>query len=143
MIDIPPEYMTGIEQIDSEHQRIFRIISLMSKSVADNRDSTITAHHTGMLLKYINYHFENEESIMAAIGFKGLNSHMEEHSVILNKLTDLFSEHRETGVIAPSLSYLLGSMTEHMGNEDKLLSDHIKRLRAGKAKRAGARIAAR
>ena len=143
MIDIPPEYMTGLEKVDSEHQRIYRIISLMSKSVADNRGSTITAHHTGMLLSYIKSHFENEEDIMIAIGFDGLNSHMEEHSIMLNKLSDLFYQHRMTGDITNALSYLIESLTEHMKREDKLLADHVQLLRTKKSKIAGARMSAR
>jgi len=139
MIDIPPEYMTGLEKVDSEHQRIYRIITLMSQSVADNKGSTITANHTVMLLAYIKCHFENEEDIMIAIEFNGLNSHMEEHSVILNKLSDLFCQHRMTGDITSALSYLIGSLIEHMKSEDKLFADHVRLLRSKKTKKLSAR----
>ena len=77
------EYDVGVEVIDQEHRRLFRIIDKLFRFKAEEKDSQWTCQEGIKFFKgHAVKHFADEESYMASIGYEGLEQHRDRKSVV-------------------------------------------------------------
>ena len=71
------EYNIGVEMIDKEHQRLFKIINKLFAFREEEKDSQWTCQEG---IKYFRSHamkhFMDEEAYMLSIGYEGLEQHL-------------------------------------------------------------------
>jgi hemerythrin len=72
--------ITGVESVDSQHQMLFTIINNLISSC--NEEPVAHDHVENAineLVKYVAYHFADEEQVMRNHHFAGLARHQEQH----------------------------------------------------------------
>lgn len=104
------EYNLGVDIIDKEHQRIFKIINKLFSFREEEKDSQWTCQEG---IKYFKghavKHFADEESYMASIGYDGLEQHQRIHRDFKeNTLPALEQELEQAGYSPDSVDHFLG-----------------------------------
>lgn len=122
------EYNIGVEEIDQEHQRLFRIINKLFRFREEEKDRQWTCqegikYFRGHALK----HFADEEAYMASIGYAGLKEHQRTHRGFQeNVLPALAQELERTDYAPDSVEHFLGVcagwMIGHTLSEDQAIT---------------------
>lgn len=121
-------YNVGIEQVDTQHQRLFRIINKL-RAVSEDEDKGPWVCQEG--IKYFkNYaarHFADEEAYMESISFEGLPVHRRLHEDFRTKrLPALEKELEEANYTKEAIDHLRGICTawlvEHIQVEDQVIA---------------------
>ncbi len=72
-------YNTGIEQFDEEHHKIVDFINSMFVAIRDKAEQQEVEKVLAGVVSYTEYHFDNEEAIMAASNYPELEEHRKKH----------------------------------------------------------------
>jgi len=86
MLEWNADYLTGIEEIDLQHQYFLKLINRIEAklpSIVLNRTHNLLLKE---LVLYARFHFISEENIMAEAGFPELEQHRELHNEIADRL---------------------------------------------------------
>lgn len=81
------EYSLGVETLDKEHERLFRIINKLLRIDEENKkDSKWACEQTITYFKqHALQHFGDEEAYMASIGYPGLSAHTRIHDMFRDR----------------------------------------------------------
>lgn len=87
-------YVLGIEEIDLQHQELFKIsnhLTAAAKIFSDNgyAKSKVCSAALKATIDYAGVHFREEEEFMKILEYPDLSDHMREHNKIENELSDL------------------------------------------------------
>ena len=104
------EYSIGVDSIDQEHKRLFRIINKLFDFKEEEKDNQWTCQEG---IKYFKghavKHFADEEAYMASIGYEGLEQHRRIHQDFRkNILPALEQELERTDYSQESMEHFLG-----------------------------------
>ncbi len=107
------EYNIGVDAIDREHQRLFKIINKIFTFREEEKDSQWTCQEG---IKYFKghavKHFADEEAYMESIGYEGLEQHRRIHREFReNTLPALEQELEHTGYAPDAVDHFLGVCT--------------------------------
>lgn len=107
------EYNIGVEAIDKEHQRLFKIIN---KLYAFGEEEQVNPRACQEGIKFFKghalKHFAEEEAYMASIGYEGLKRHQQIHKGFRdNTLPALEEELERSGYTPDSVDHFLGVCT--------------------------------
>ncbi len=121
------EFLTGIESIDKEHEKLFEIANrayetLMDEFITDKYDYIMDIFEE--LKEYAANHFKHEEEYMLGIKYKKLFSQMAEHEEFIEKingydLSQIDENQKET--ILEVLEFLNDWLVHHILESDKLI----------------------
>jgi hemerythrin len=96
MIKWTPELAVGIEEIDAQHQELFRRAERFITGLAEP-----SRQDTGILLSYLRLycvtHFGAEESWMRQVYYPGYDRHKSEHDGFIEHILELSREHERRG----------------------------------------------
>jgi hemerythrin len=115
------EFEFGIPEIDGQHKRMLDVMNTFYDGL-EKQDHE--QHLLGLLddvLDYVRYHFEEEERILAVIGYPSLGEQEKLHAVIDNKIQD-FKDRiiEEKPISCDVVTTELGNWyRNHILNEDK------------------------
>ncbi len=133
MIEWNSDYLTGIEEIDLQHQYFAKLINRIEAKIAS---IALAEGHSPLLTElvyYARFHFLSEENIMAEAGYPALDGHKGLHSDLIQRLNNeihmLEGDLVEPGHIVDMLG---GWFREHTLVEDRKYADFIGR-RANRA----------
>ena len=116
MYEMKDEYLTGIEQIDLEHKRLFEIAQetyqLKNNEFIPDKYDQIKALFE-QLKEYTKMHFQHEEEYMEFIGYKKLFTQKVQHEAFIKWLED------QDAVIETILNYLADWLVHHILETDK------------------------
>lgn len=127
MYEMKDEYLTGIEQIDNEHRRLFEIaeeLYQLSKEefVPDKYD-----HIRGLLdelREYTKFHFRHEEEYMESIGYKRMFMQKVQHDAFIKQLDEWELEdldENQDEMISEILQHVTNWLIEHILEQDKAI----------------------
>ncbi len=104
------EFNLGIDVIDKEHQRLFKIINRLFSFRADEKNSQWACQEGIKFFKaHAMKHFSDEEAYMASIHYAGLKEHQRIHKDFReNTLPALEQELEQAGYSAKSVDHFLG-----------------------------------
>lgn len=128
------EYSIGVESIDREHRRLFKIINKLFAFTEEEKDSQWTCQEGIKYFKgHAMKHFADEEAYMASIGYEGLEEHQRIHRGFReNTLPALEQELEQSGYTADAVEHFLGVcagwLIGHTLTEDQAITG--KRARA-------------
>lgn len=107
------EYEIGVEVIDQEHRRLFRIINKLFTFREEEKDSQWTCQEGIKYFKgHAMKHFADEEAYMLPIGYEGREQHMQIHkSFRENTLPALEQELEKTDYAPDAVDHFLGVCT--------------------------------
>ena len=124
-IEFTSEYITGIEEIDNQHRRLFEIIKkandlLKKEYTHDKYDEIIEVINE--LKDYTKQHFADEEAYMESINYNGLEIQQMAHISFIDKLNDidmLDLEDNQQGYLVELMDFLLSWLVYHILKLDK------------------------
>ena len=104
------EYSIGVDSIDQEHKRLFRIINKLFDFKEEEKDNQWTCQEGIKYFKgHAMKHFADEEAYMASIGYEGLEQHRRIHQDFRkNILPALEQELEQTGYSQEAMEHFLG-----------------------------------
>jgi diguanylate cyclase (GGDEF)-like protein/hemerythrin-like metal-binding protein len=110
-------YQCGDERIDDQHRELFELANdLLSASAAALRDQERERAAYQRLLTHIRRHFQDEEELLARLGYPRLGAHARAHARILARADEL-SKEAELGELA------FGDVVEFVASE--VVSRHL------------------
>lgn len=126
------KYMTGIEEIDNEHRKLFDIIGEAFQLVENNNEYDIydeTMHILDELEDYTKTHFAHEEEYMKSVNYPDLRMQQRAHTVFLEKLEDKdlgenYENQRE--FLEEMLDFLYAWLGRHILQMDKKIGEYKK-----------------
>lgn len=128
MYELKPEYLTGIEQIDNEHKRLFEIAEEVyqlqqQEFLVDKYDQIKAALEE--LREYTKTHFAHEEEYMESIQYKHMFMQKVQHDTFVKKLDqlDLDKLDDEDSTISDILKFLTDWLVHHILETDKLIGE--------------------
>jgi hemerythrin-like metal-binding protein len=83
------EYNTGNETIDQQHRYLF---DLANQIIDPYNDDQATHHKFLVLDHFLRDHFDEEERLMEACNFVGIDQHKKEHESLLSELNEIGQE---------------------------------------------------
>lgn len=86
---------TGIDEIDTQHKELFRIVNSFHDKIMDSRAPFALVEALDSLKSYAKYHFRTEESIMRHYGYVDYESHKAEHDQFTATLDTFIPQHEK------------------------------------------------
>ena len=129
MIEWKPSLSVGVEEIDAQHQELFRRAGLFVESLA-----SASRQDTGILLSFLRLycvsHFGAEEAWMRETDFPGTAAHSKQHDGFIRDLMALTEQHekpRGPGLQPQRVAeWLERWLTTHVTRTDTELARHLK-----------------
>ena len=116
-------FVVGIDQVDQEHRRLFEIAGRVYDSLAAEGDAAIDAARSAVaeLLDYTTTHFANEEKLMVAAGYPGLETHRALHGNLIAQARemDMRAEFGELHVPIELNRLIYNWLVDHIMDNDK------------------------
>lgn len=127
MYEMKEEYLTGIEQIDNEHRKLFEIaeeLYQLSKEefVPDKYDNIRSL--LDELREYTKFHFRHEEEYMESIGYKRMFMQKVQHDAFIKQLDEWDLEdldENQDEMISEILQHVTNWLIEHILEQDKAI----------------------
>lgn len=95
-----PTLALGIEEIDAQHEELFRRVDALLESVQERRSAEETRRMLAFLDAYVVEHFGAEEALMQAHRYPGLAAQRAEHAGFAADLAALREELERDGMNA-------------------------------------------
>ncbi len=104
------EYSIGVETIDKEHRRLFKIINKLLAFGEEEKKNQRTYQEGIKFFKgHTLQHFADEEEYMASVGYEGLERHRHIHEGFrANTLPALEKEMEDSGYAGDAVDHFLG-----------------------------------
>lgn len=127
MYEFKEEFLTGIEQIDTEHRNLFEIADRLytlkhEEFIPDKYDNI--REILSELKDYTMTHFEHEEAYMASIGYKRMFTQKSQHDALRELINDWdldAIDENQDEAIDEILNTITDWLVNHILNEDKLI----------------------
>ena len=124
------EYEVANYEIDSEHKLFVRIIQKFSDALTNKSDNYYIERLVNKLLKYAEFHFYSEETIMIEIEYPHIIMHKQEHEKLLEQMRNLVMvvEMDEENIYESDyIDFFLNWFVNHTLKLDKKLAQFIKK----------------
>lgn len=128
MLRWTPALAVGIDEIDAQHQELFRRAERFLATLNDS-----SRRDVGIMLSYLRLycvtHFGAEEAWMRETGYAGYADHKSEHDGFVEHLMDLSAEHEKRGGagLQPMrvATWLSRWLEDHVTGTDRALARHL------------------
>ena len=127
MYELKEEFLTGIEEIDSEHRRLFEIADELytlkcEEFIPDKYDNIRAILEE--LREYTLTHFAHEEAYMESIGYKRMLTQKSQHDA-LRRIMDEWDldaiDENQDETVEEMLHIVTDWLVNHILNQDKLI----------------------
>jgi hemerythrin len=115
-----PEFEIGNEYVDLQHRYFLDLINRIGKNFKETNDLDYKRKLIIELQKYADFHFTSEENIAISSGLRGVKSHHQLHSRLLEELNQ-FAENLDNGLktIDEFLEFITDWFLVHTQHEDR------------------------
>ncbi|HVM92826.1 MAG TPA: bacteriohemerythrin [Terriglobales bacterium] len=115
-----PEFSVHIAELDRQHQRLFRIIQELHRSIVAGHGHALIESAIARVVSYTIEHFATEENFMDEHGFPGSAAHRLEHNVLTLEIDKLQKEYEAGNADAAMklLDFLQRWQVEHILRAD-------------------------
>ena len=124
------EYLTGNEQVDKEHQEIFRLVGKLLQSTGDETDDDIN-ESIRFLAHYTICHFENEEKLMMESEYPHKDLHKQQHDDFIVQVSALIErvgqEKNRNKNLQDIKMVVVEWLVEHVLGSDKMMATCYRR----------------
>ena len=127
-IEWDKKYEVGNLEIDSEHKVFVRIIQKIISATEMKKDRNYIERLIYEMLKYADFHFHSEETVMMELNYPDLNDHQKEHERLLLKLRNMVSIVELKDYSRPMvdlIQFLIDWFVTHTITVDKKLADYL------------------
>lgn len=97
----------GVEVFNEQHKELFRIQNDATRAMENNASGPETFSLLNRLIRYAEFHFQQEEKMMEHYGCPGLQKHQEQHGHLVDLLFSLTEELSRPGFKPDRLEHFL------------------------------------
>lgn len=111
----------GVPRLDEHHQRLIELTNQLGAAIAAGDTERTTGAVLGELIRYVYYHFGEEERLMEAAGYAALPTHRQHHKIMaehVRGLEERFDHDPSTVLTADLHSFLADWLMNHIRSED-------------------------
>ncbi len=114
------ELLTGIDEIDTQHRKLFQLVNGLNAAIALKESHTIVGQTIGELVEYTRTHFATEEAIMARCHYPQIAQHKKEHKKLLHRVLIFKNmyEHGAPNIESEILCFLKDWLLNHIEKTD-------------------------
>jgi hemerythrin len=114
-------YSVHIEEIDSQHKKIFSIINRLHDAMKARKGQDVIGSLLGELVDYTYYHFATEEKYFRLCNYLHFDVHKSEHDLMRNLVAELKRKFdADTGTIILEVMELLKDwLSDHVLGSDQ------------------------
>lgn len=118
----------GDPVVDSEHRYLSKLINNLQEQFEAGKEGISLAKVFTHLAKYVRVHFENEEALMEAINFPGLEEHRKEHKELVAQAMELSEQYMEGegSITIETLEFLKDWAVDHIAGSDMKIKEFLK-----------------
>ena len=124
-------YSIGHELVDSQHKRLFEMVSALVESCMDGRDSEMVKETLGFLADYTVRHFSEEEALQLKYDYPEYDKHKQMHEdfkVTVGDLIQDYIKNSSTTELSNNVNKIVVKwLVQHILNEDKKIGTHIQK----------------
>jgi hemerythrin len=130
MIHWDQKLSVGIEQFDTHHKELVRIISELYHSRLNNENHGYLKKLLFELVSYTKYHFTAEERFMHKYNYGETKEHEEEHRKLTSQVEQFLNDYSEgkTNIDDELFEFLKKWLFDHILQTDKKLGEHLGRF---------------
>lgn len=110
------DFNVGHEEIDRQHQELFRLANSLLDAMTEGRASDELERAFGFLSDYAVTHFQTEERQMAIHGYAAAGAHKAEHVAFLSEMLQLRQAYRAGGPGVELAVYLQRAVLDLLQN---------------------------
>lgn len=119
--------LLGIEEIDSQHLSLFRLIEALGEA-GQSEERWLVAYQTlAALTHWSETHFRLEEALMSIMRYPERSQHQQQHAVFLQRLVQLKEQGLTHDVAADTACWLNDWLVAHVRVVDRLYVDWFER----------------
>lgn len=119
VMELDVELLTGIQEIDHQHEKLFQILDELRGIVAGGDTWSAVYFALSELAQFSHTHFVVEEALMRLHGYPDLESHIAEHRLFSERLAKLGEQAVRTDVRLPIIEFIEQWLVGHIGVSDK------------------------
>lgn len=129
LIEWKDEYKTKIAVIDGQHKNLIDLINKLDASKEKGMTHDFLFEVFRKLIEYTKVHFAFEEKMLQKVQYPGLDKHLKEHAVFVNKLSEFLKDSNKENfdVTNEILKFLQYWFVEHILKNDLEYAKYLKR----------------
>lgn len=115
------ELSVGVPRLDDHHRRLIDLTNQLGTAIAAGDTEAVTGAVLGELIRYVYYHFGEEERLMETAGYAGLAEHRQHHRAMAEHVRGLeqrFDTDPGAVMTADLQSFLADWLVNHIRSED-------------------------
>jgi diguanylate cyclase (GGDEF)-like protein/hemerythrin-like metal-binding protein len=128
-------FTTGLDSVDEQHHRLVDLVNRLGESMVEGRDDGESlARVFEQLAEYADFHFADEERLMAEAGVyaRHLQHHQEAHRRFMQQVASMWAaRHAATSPASALHGFLSAWLSFHILGEDQAMARQIAAIRAG------------
>ncbi len=112
----------GVERLDAHHKRLIDLLNQLGTALEAGDTLHVTGMVLGELIRYVFYHFGEEERLMEAAGYEDLAAHRQAHRVMAEHVRALEKQYdSDPGTVAAQElhTFLADWLVHHIRSEDQ------------------------
>jgi hemerythrin len=125
-----PSLATGVDQVDREHQEIFRQTALLNQAMSEGKGSQEIKNIIDFVDEYIISHFVHEESLMEKYNCPAADANKQAHNLFIAKFKGLKNKFNTNGssitLVLEISSTINDWLIQHIGAIDTQLGACVK-----------------
>ncbi len=117
-------FYVNIDSLDSQHKKIVDLINSAHKELTEEKRPDETRKIIEELLRYTEYHFEFEETLLEKYNYPVITTHKKQHEALRKKVSSLKTDLDKGKGIEPLnlLAFLVDWLQDHIVGSDKKYS---------------------
>jgi hemerythrin-like metal-binding protein len=121
------EYLTHVEEIDTQHQRLIDLINGIYDLMRSGRGDEAIAEAMGEVVDFTRFHFATEEKHMVETEYAGKDAHFSEHERLLDQIIELRRSVQDgrTVLSMNEMYFLKDWLLSHFQGPDRGLAHHL------------------
>lgn len=111
----------GVDHLDAHHRRLIELLNQLGGAVTLGDSRQVTGMVLGELIRYVFYHFGEEERLMEEAGYQDLEAHRQSHRIMADHVRNLEQAYDRdpSAVVAAELhAFLADWLVHHIRAED-------------------------
>lgn len=122
----------GVAQLDDHHRRLIELTNQLGAAIAADNTEQVTGAVLGELIRYVYYHFGEEERLMEEASYAELSDHRRHHRAMAEHVRGLEERYNNDpgAVITADLHHFLAEwLVNHIRHEDRRYKTALSSLR--------------